>query len=85
MIHKKNLLITILVGFAIGLFIIQPLGITLFKYNIEGNFDIWWQALKDTFNQIIEFEDYEQIIINILFGFLGSALTMMYYLGLKRK
>ena len=43
--NKKNILITILIGFAVGVFILQPFGITIFTFSRQ-NYEInWWQYL----------------------------------------
>ena len=51
--NKKNILITILIGFAIGVFILQPLGITIFTFSSQ-NYEInWGQYLINNFIEIV--------------------------------
>lgn len=84
MMNKNNILITIFIGLVIGISI-QPLGISFFMYDSQGNFSNWWSTVKNVYHQIMNFEDFGQVFKNILFGILGISLSLMYYLGLKKK
>ena len=82
--NKKNILITILIGFAIGVFILQPLGITIFTFSSQ-NYEInWWQYLINNVIEILNINA-NQIFENILFGLLGASLALMYYFGKREK
>ncbi|SFZ94751.1 hypothetical protein SAMN05428642_10541 [Flaviramulus basaltis] len=82
--NKKNIFITILIGFAIGVFILQPLGITIFTFSSQ-NYEInWWQYLINNFIEILNING-NQIFENILFGLLGASIALMYYLGKREK
>jgi hypothetical protein len=82
--NKKNIFITILIGFAIGVFILQPLGITIFTFSSQ-NYEInWWQYLINNFIEILNING-NQIFENILFGLLGASVALMYYLGNREK
>lgn len=81
--NKKNILITILIGFAIGIFILQPLEITIFTISSQ-NYEInWWQYLINNFIEILI--NGNQIFENILFGLLGASVALMYYFGKREK
>ncbi|MDQ7917224.1 hypothetical protein RBU60_06525 [Mesonia sp. MT50] len=82
--NKKNILITILIGFAIGVFILQPFGITIFTFSSQ-NYEInWWDYLINNFIEILNING-NQIFENILFGLLGASLALMYFVGMKSK
>ncbi|MEZ7514154.1 hypothetical protein [Flavobacterium frigidarium] len=82
--NKKNIFITILIGFAVGVFILQPLGITIFTFSRQ-NYEInWWQYLINNFIEILNING-NQIFENILFGLLGASIALMYYLGKREK
>ncbi|MDE1206327.1 hypothetical protein [Tenacibaculum larymnensis] len=82
--NKKNILITILIGFAIGVFILQPLGITIFTFSSQ-NYEInWWQYLINNFIEILNING-SQIFENILFGLLGASVALIYFVGMKSK
>ena len=82
--NKKNILITILIGFAIGVFILQPLGITIFTISSQ-NYEInWWQYLINNFIEIVNING-NQLFENILFGLLGASVALMYYFGKREK
>ncbi|RFN59430.1 hypothetical protein [Marixanthomonas ophiurae] len=81
--NKKSILITILIGFAIGVFILQPLGITIFTFSSQ-NYEInWWQYLINNFIEILNING-NQIFENILFGLLGASVALMYSVTEKR-
>jgi hypothetical protein len=81
--NKKNIFITILIGFAIGVFILQPLGITIFTFSSQ-NYEInWWQYLINNFIEILNING-NQIFENILFGLIGASITLMYFVGMKK-
>ncbi|SDR69583.1 hypothetical protein SAMN04487764_0300 [Gillisia sp. Hel1_33_143] len=76
--------ITILIGFAIGVFILQPFGITIFTFSSQ-NYEIdWWQYLINNFIEILNINR-NQIFENILLGLLGASVALMYYLGKREK
>ncbi len=82
--NKKNIFITILIGFAIGVFILQPLGITVFTFSSQ-NYEInWGQYLINNFIEIVNING-NQIFENILFGLLGASVALMYYFGKREK
>ena len=82
--NKKNIFITILIGFAIGVFILQPLGITIFTFSSQ-NYEInWGQYLINNFIEIVNING-NQIFENILFGLLGASVALMYYFGKREK
>ena len=82
--NKKSILITILIGFAIGVFILQPLGITIFTFSSQ-NYEInWGQYLINNFIEIVNING-NQIFENILFGLLGASVALMYYFGKREK
>ncbi len=86
MMNKKaHILITIFIGLVVGIFIIQPLGISFFMHDSQGSLSKWWSIVKDVFQQTLNFEDLGQVVKNILFGILGISLALMYYLGLRKK
>ena len=82
--NKKNILITILIGFATGVFILQPFGITIFTFSSQ-NYEInWWQYLINNFIEILNING-NQMFENMLFGLLGASVAMIYFVGLKSK
>ena len=82
--NKKNIFIIILIGFAVGVFILQPLGITIFTFSSQ-NYEInWWQYLINNFIEILNING-NQVFENILFGLLGSSVALMYFVGMKNK
>ncbi|MCK0125159.1 hypothetical protein MWU76_12190 [Gelidibacter sp. F2691] len=84
MIKIKKLSIPILVGFAIGVFIIQPLGITILNYGNQANEINWLQYLKSNLVEILNING-NQIVENILFGLLGASVALIFYLGKMEK
>jgi len=81
---KKNILITILIGFAIGVFILQPFGITIFTFSSQNDEINWGQYLINNFIEIVNING-NQIFENILFGLLGASVALMYYFGKREK
>lgn len=82
--NKKNIFITILIGFAIGVFILQPFGITIFMFSSQNNEINWWQYLINNFIEILNING-NQMFENMLFGLLGASLALMYYFGKREK
>ena len=81
---KKNIYITILIGFAIGVFILQPFGITIFTFSSQTYENNWWHYLKTNLIEILNING-NQIFENILFGLLGATVALMYYFGKREK
>lgn len=84
LMSKRNVLVTILIGFAIGVFIVQPIGITIFTYSSQTYETNWWHYFKTNFSEILIING-NQIFENILFGLLGASVALMYYLGIKHR
>lgn len=80
--NKRNILITILIGFTIGVFIIQPFGITIFTYSSQTYEINWWHYLNNNFSEIFNING-NQIFKNILFGLLGTSVALIYYFGIE--
>ncbi len=78
-LNRRGLLIAIVLGFAVGIIIIQPLGISLFQYDQSGDTGNWWYLFKNAVEQALGFGDVDQILKNILFGIMGSSLALMFY------
>ena len=81
---NKKKSITILIGFAIGVFIIQPLGISIFNFGNQANEINWWHYLKNNLIEILNTNG-NQIFENILFGLLGISIALIYYFGIKNR
>lgn len=77
--NNKGFFFTVIVGFVMGVFIVQPLGISLFLYDNQGDQGSWWNILEIVFVQIAGFGDFDQILKNLLFGCLGISLALMFY------
>ncbi|TVZ28774.1 putative DNA-binding protein [Gillisia sp. Hel_I_86] len=78
-LNRRDLLIASVLGFAVGILIIQPLGLSLFQYDQGGDVDNWWYLFKNAVGQAVGFSDMDQILKNILFGIMGSSLALIFY------
>ncbi|MGC1514130.1 hypothetical protein [Maribacter sp. Hel_I_7] len=78
-LNRQGLLIAIVLGFAVGIIIIQPLGISLFEYDQGVDVGNWWYLFKKAVGQAARFRDMDQILKNALFGIMGSSLALMFY------
>ena len=75
---KQYLWTSIAIGFVLGLFLIQPLGLSLFLYDSRGDQGDYWNLFKVVFVQATNFGDFAQILKNLLFAILGSSLALMF-------
>ena len=78
-LNRLGLLIAIVLGFAVGIIILQPLGISLFEYDQGGYVGNWWYLFKKAVGQAVRCRDMDQILKNALFGIMGSSLALMFY------
>ena len=81
--QRKKIGIWLLAGFAFGLFIIQPLGLSLYLYDERGDTGNWYVLFLKTIKNTIRFGDLDQIFKNVLFGIMGSSLVFMVFLRNK--
>ena len=81
--QRKKIGIWLLAGFAFGLFIIQPLGLSLYLYDETGDTGNWYVLFLETIKNTIRFGDIDQIFKNVLFGIIGSSLVFMVFLRNK--
>ena len=75
---KRKVFVFIFIGLALGLFIIQPLAISLHMYDMQGDNGEWWKSLLASYQQEFRVWDLDQAIIKLLFGLLGIALSLMF-------
>ena len=75
---KRKVFVFIFIGLALGLFIIQPLVISLHMYDMQGDNGEWWKSLLASYQQEFRVWDLDQAIIKLLFGLLGIALSLMF-------
>ena len=75
---KRKVFVFIFIGLALGLFIIQPLAISLHMYDMQGDNGEWWKYLLASYQQEFRVWDLDQAIIKLLFGLLGIALSLMF-------
>lgn len=76
--NKKKLLYFILCGIVIGVFIIQPLAITLQIFDIQGDYGSWGELLLTSYQQVLGSWDLDQTITKALFGLFGVTLSIIY-------
>jgi len=80
---KRKVFAYILIGLAFGLFVIQPLAISLHMYDMQGDNGNWWKYLFGSYQQAVGSWDLDQAIIKLLFGLLGIALSLMFMVRQK--
>ncbi|MCE7056498.1 ATP-binding protein [Algoriphagus sp. AGSA1] len=80
---KRKVRAYILIGLALGLFVIQPLAISLHMYDMQGDNGNWWKYLLASYQQEVSSWDLDQAIIKLLFGLLGIALALMFMVRQK--
>lgn len=75
---NQRFLAYILIGLTFGLFVIQPLAISLHMYDMQGDNGSWWEYLPPAYQQVAGSWDLDQAVIKLLFGLLGIALSLMF-------
>ena len=80
---KRRFLAYILIGLTFGLFVIQPLAISLHMYDMQGDNGSWWEYLPPAYQQVAGSWDLDQAVIKLLFGLLGIALSLMFMVRQK--
>jgi hypothetical protein len=75
--------IWLLAGFAFGVFILQPLGLSLFLFDRSGDSGHWPSYFGEAFETVWGFTDVDQVLKNLLFGILGSSLALMVFFRKK--
>lgn len=83
MVYRKKIVYIIVIGFLFGLFIIQPLALSLYLYDETGDTGNWYALFLKTIKNTIRFGDIDQIFKNVLFGIMGSSLALMAFLRNK--
>ncbi|MDT0690907.1 hypothetical protein RM549_14000 [Salegentibacter sp. F188] len=66
----------ILTGVLFGILIMQPLVLSLQMNYLQGD-ENWWKYLPESYQEIFNFNDENQILMNLLFALLGIALALM--------
>lgn len=75
---KSKLLLYIAIGFAFGIFILQPLVISLHMYDMQGDQGNWWALALNSYQQVIGSWDVDQAVTKLLFGLLGVTLALLF-------
>lgn len=74
--RRRKIFIAILTGVVLGIFIVQPLVLSLQINYLEGD-KSWWTYLQESYQEVFNFNDENQILINLLFSMMGIALAFM--------
>ena len=74
--RRRKIFIAILTGVIFGIFIVQPLVLSLQINYLEGD-KSWWTYLQESYQEVFNFNDEDQILINLLFSMMGIALAFM--------
>ncbi|MCM4159283.1 hypothetical protein DHB64_05150 [Antarcticibacterium sp. W02-3] len=74
--RRRKIFIAILTGVIFGIFIVQPLVLSFQINYLEGD-KSWWTYLQESYQEVFNFNDEDQILINLLFSIMGIALALM--------
>ena len=74
--RRRKIFIAILTGVVFGILIMQPLVLSLHMNYLQGDKN-WWKYLPESYQEISNFKDEDQILMNLLFALLGIALALM--------
>ncbi|WP_431128211.1 AlbA family DNA-binding domain-containing protein [Flagellimonas flava] len=77
--QRRKIGIWFLAGFAFGVFILQPLGLSLFLFDRLGDSGHWPSYFGEAFKTVWGLTDFDQILKNLLFGIMGSSLALMFF------
>ena len=81
--QRRKIGIWLLAGFAFGVFILQPLGLSLFLFDRSGDSGHWSSFFLEAFKTVWNVVDVDQILRNLLFGTMGSSLALMVFFRKK--
>lgn len=68
---------SIFFGLAVGIFIIQPIVISLYAYDAQGDVGNWWAYLSDAYRQVVSLRDLDQALSNFLFAVTGVSIVIV--------
>lgn len=68
---------SIFFGLAVGIFIIQPIVISLYAYDAQGDVGNWWNYLSDAYRQVVSLRDLDQALSNFLFAVTGVSIVIV--------
>ena len=80
---KSKLLLYIAIGFTLGIFLLQPLVISLHMYDMQGDQGNWWAWLLTSYQQVVGSWDVDQAVTKLLFGLLGVILALLFMIRQK--
>lgn len=78
MVSKAQVFKTAVIGFVLGILLLQPLVISLHMFDMQGDEGNWWNYLLVSFNNIVAIGDIDQVAMSLLFGLLGIALALIF-------
>lgn len=80
---KNKLLLYIAIGFTLGIFLLQPVVISLHVRDMQGGQGNWWNWFLTSYQQVIGSWDLGQVVVKLLFGLLGVTLALLFMVRQK--
>jgi len=75
--NKNHIILVVLFGTLLGVFLIEPIVLSLFIHEIDAEIIHWWQYIPKIYSSVLTLNDIDQLILNLIFAITGILLVLV--------
>lgn len=84
-INLKAILLAFATGTLLGIFVIQPVIISLHAFDAHAEGESWLPYLMNAYTQVLSFSDIKGTLLAVFYGVMASFFVMMLVTRKKKK
>ncbi|MEZ4945085.1 MAG: hypothetical protein R2804_06130 [Cyclobacteriaceae bacterium] len=83
--NKKAIVLAITSGILLGIFVIQPITISLHAFDSHVQGESWFPYLTNSYGQVLSFTDIKGTLLAMFYGVMAALFVMMITTKRKKK
>ncbi len=83
--NKKAIVLAITSGILLGIFVIQPITISLHAFDSHVQVESWFPYLTNSYGQVLSFTDIKGTLLAMFYGVMAALFVMMITTKRKKK
>jgi len=75
--NKKAIVLAVASGILLGVFVIQPITVSLHAFDSHVQGESWFSYLMDSYGQVLSFTDMKGTLLAMFYGVMAALFVMM--------
>lgn len=84
-LNQRATLLAVTSGILLGIFVIQPITISLHAFDPHTESEGWFPYLMNAYEQVLSFNDIKGTLLSMFYGVIASFFVMMLVTRKKKK